>query len=68
LEYRGFGTEKVEDELSMLMPEARLSRMDLDTTRSRNSLQNISASDEVFRSRTRINFGGSPGERSYSAN
>jgi len=41
LEYRGFGTEKVEDELSMLMPEARLSRMDLDTTRSRNSLQNI---------------------------
>lgn len=41
LEYRGFGTEKVEDDLSMLMPEARLSRMDLDTTRSRNSLQNI---------------------------
>lgn len=41
LEYKGFGTEKVEDELSMLLPEARIARMDLDTTRSRNSLQNI---------------------------
>ncbi|MBL4676183.1 MAG: primosomal protein N' [Mucilaginibacter sp.] len=41
LEYKGFGTEKVEDELSILMPEVRLQRMDLDTTRSRNSLQNI---------------------------
>lgn len=41
LEYRGFGTEKVEDELSIILPEARISRMDLDTTRSRNSLQNI---------------------------
>ena len=41
LEYKGFGTEKVEDELSLLMPNVRLARMDLDTTRSRNSLQNI---------------------------
>ncbi len=41
LEYKGFGTEKVEDELSMLLPEARIARMDMDTTRSRNSLQNI---------------------------
>ncbi|HVW13721.1 MAG TPA: primosomal protein N' [Mucilaginibacter sp.] len=41
LEYKGFGTEKIEDELSMLLPEARIARMDLDTTRSRNSLQNI---------------------------
>jgi primosomal protein N' (replication factor Y) len=41
LEYKGFGTEKVEDELSVLMPEVRLARMDLDTTRSRNSLQTI---------------------------
>ena len=41
LEYKGFGTEKVEDELSMLLPEARIARMDLDTTRSRNALQNI---------------------------
>lgn len=41
LEYKGFGTEKVEDELSLLLPEARITRMDLDTTRSKNSLQNI---------------------------
>jgi primosomal protein N' (replication factor Y) len=41
LEYKGFGTEKVEDELSVLMPNVRLARMDLDTTRSRNSLQLI---------------------------
>lgn len=41
LEYKGFGTEKIEDELVMLLPEARISRMDLDTTRSKNSLQNI---------------------------
>ncbi len=41
LEYKGFGTEKVEDELSILLPDARMARMDLDTTRSRNSLQTI---------------------------
>jgi primosomal protein N' (replication factor Y) len=41
LEYKGFGTEKVEDELSLLLPDARIARMDLDTTRSKNSLQNI---------------------------
>lgn len=41
LEYKGFGTEKVEDDLQILLPEARIARMDLDTTRSRNSLQNI---------------------------
>ena len=41
LEYKGFGTEKVEDELSALLPEVRIARMDLDTTRSKNSLQNI---------------------------
>ena len=41
LEYKGFGTEKIEDELAMLLPDARIARMDLDTTRSRNSLQNL---------------------------
>ncbi|WP_428330929.1 replication restart helicase PriA [Mucilaginibacter sp.] len=41
LEYKGFGTEKVEDELSLILPAARIARMDLDTTRSRNSLQTI---------------------------
>lgn len=41
LEYKGFGTEKVEDELSVLLPEARIMRMDLDTTRSKNAFQSI---------------------------
>jgi len=41
LEYKGFGTEKVEDELAILLPETRMARMDLDTTRSRNSLQTL---------------------------
>lgn len=41
LEHKGFGTEKVEDELSLLLPGARISRMDLDTTRSKMAFQNI---------------------------
>ncbi len=41
IEYKGFGTEKVEDELALLLPDARIARMDLDTTRSRSSLQTI---------------------------
>ncbi len=41
LEYKGFGTEKVEDELSMLLPDARIMRMDMDTTRAKNAFQNI---------------------------
>jgi len=38
---RGFGTEKIEEELQLLYPELRISRMDLDTTRSRNSYEQI---------------------------
>lgn len=41
LEYKGFGTEKIEDDLSVMLPDARIARMDMDTTRSRNSLQTI---------------------------
>lgn len=41
LEYKGFGTEKIEDELRLMLPEARIARMDLDTTRSKNAFQNI---------------------------
>jgi primosomal protein N' (replication factor Y) len=41
LEQKGFGTEKVEDELTMLLPEARITRMDLDTTRTKMAFQNI---------------------------
>lgn len=38
---RGFGTEKVEEELAALLPEATIARMDLDTTRSRNAYHQI---------------------------
>lgn len=38
---RGLGTEKVEEELSLIFPEARISRMDLDTTRSKQGHQTI---------------------------
>lgn len=38
---RGFGTEKVEDFVRHLFPEAVVSRMDLDTTRTRASYESI---------------------------
>lgn len=38
---RGFGTEMIEDEIKQLFPDVRVMRMDLDTTRSRNSYQKI---------------------------
>lgn len=38
---RGFGTEKVEDEIRELFPHARLARMDLDTTRSKTAHERI---------------------------
>jgi primosomal protein N' (replication factor Y) len=34
---RGFGTEKIEDEIKIVFPEARVARMDQDTTRNKNS-------------------------------
>jgi primosomal protein N' (replication factor Y) len=37
----GFGTEKLEDDLKLFLPEARVQRMDLDTTRNKNAYQNI---------------------------
>jgi len=41
LNTKGFGTEKIEDEIRLLFPEARVSRMDLDTTRSKKSYEKI---------------------------
>jgi primosomal protein N' (replication factor Y) len=41
LQMKGFGTEKVEEELGLLFPKARIARMDLDTTRTRHSHQKI---------------------------
>lgn len=37
----GYGTEKIEDDLQNLFPEARIRRMDLDTTRTRTAYENI---------------------------
>ncbi len=37
----GFGTEKLEEELEILLPEARIKRMDLDSTRSKYSYQQL---------------------------
>ncbi|WP_421829394.1 replication restart helicase PriA [Larkinella sp.] len=37
----GFGTEKLEDQLQIVFPEARIQRMDLDTTRAKNAYQQI---------------------------
>lgn len=37
----GYGTERIEDELQRLFPEARVARMDLDTTRTRTSYEQI---------------------------
>ena len=37
----GYGTEKIEDDLQNLFPEARIERMDLDTTRTRTAYEKI---------------------------
>ena len=41
LRTRGFGTEKIEEQVREVFPEARISRMDLDTTRTRNAYERI---------------------------
>ena len=43
---RGFGTEKIEDDIQALFPEARVARMDLDTTRTRTAYERIIADFE----------------------
>ncbi len=37
----GYGTEKIEDDLQNMFPEARIVRMDLDTTRTRTAYERI---------------------------
>ena len=41
LNTKGFGTEKIEDEIRQIFPDARVSRMDLDTTRSKKSYEKL---------------------------
>lgn len=42
----GYGTEKLEDQLKLFFPQARVQRMDLDTTRAKNAYQQIIQSFE----------------------
>lgn len=41
LRARGYGTENIEDRVRDIFPEARILRMDLDTTRTRNAYERI---------------------------
>jgi len=41
IELKGFGTEKIEETLAQLFPDAKVARMDLDTTRSKTAYQKI---------------------------
>ncbi|EXY98538.1 primosomal protein N' [Bacteroides fragilis str. S6L8] len=46
LMHRGFGTEKIEDDVKLIFPEASVVRMDLDTTRTRSAYEKIIADFE----------------------
>ncbi|WP_455674599.1 replication restart helicase PriA [Phocaeicola sp.] len=43
---RGFGTERIEDDIKLIFPEAKVARMDLDTTRTRTAYEKIIADFE----------------------
>ncbi|WP_443939552.1 replication restart helicase PriA [Pedobacter sp. MW01-1-1] len=41
VEQKGFGTERIEEELKLLFPEINIARLDMDSTRTKNGLQQI---------------------------
>ena len=41
LQTKGYGTEKIEDQVRDIFPDAHIARMDLDTTRTRNAYERI---------------------------
>jgi primosomal protein N' (replication factor Y) len=47
IKMQGFGTEKIEEEIAIFFPEARVARMDLDSTRKRQSFEKLIASFEL---------------------
>lgn len=47
LSMAGAGTEKIEEELSLLFPEARVARMDMDSTRGKNAYERLIADFEA---------------------
>ena len=55
IEIVGYGTERIEDEIDSLFPDEKISRMDLDTTRSKNSYDRII--DEFSKRKTNILVG-----------
>ncbi len=46
LQTKGFGTEKIEEDIKILFPEAKVARMDLDTSRTRKSHETLIAKFE----------------------
>lgn len=46
LECQGYGTERIEQEVEMVLPEAKVARMDLDTTRSKTAFDKLISSFE----------------------
>lgn len=55
LQGRGYGTEKIEDQIRDLFPDVRVARMDLDTTRTRNAYSRII--DDFSRGKTNVLVG-----------
>lgn len=43
LRHQGYGTERIQDEIQALFPDARVGRMDLDTTRSKQAYEQLIA-------------------------
>ena len=54
LAIRGFGTERIEEEVERTFPDAGIARMDLDTTRTRKAFEQLIADFEQQRSRILI--------------
>lgn len=55
IEVRGFGTERIEEDIEHIYPDYKVARMDLDTTRSRNAYEQII--DEFAQRKSRILIG-----------
>ncbi|MGF1923923.1 MAG: replication restart helicase PriA [Bacteroidia bacterium] len=43
IEQKGFGTERIEEELALIFPEVKIARLDLDSTRTKNGMQQLIA-------------------------
>ncbi|MGL4520101.1 MAG: replication restart helicase PriA [Phocaeicola sp.] len=54
LRHRGFGTERIEEDIQQIFPEAKTARMDLDTTRTRTAYERIIADFEAGKSQILI--------------